>query len=231
MTQKQGFALIAEMDSTRNLLAHGIRTLRTGDFVETTRDPVLTMLSIGVEKLYKLTLGLTALDREGSWPNKQQMKSHGHDLDAMHQAVLEELQTRSADKSEYVRTLLADIEADFVIPPLIAALSRYGRGGRFHYLDLLGDAPDKWDSPIGYWQRVEQAAMQEPHLIAALNDAMGAPADSELWTRAHGGTQDRIASALEGLWETIAVCGSNNMLGPAGKLFGSALHPRSVDYW
>lgn len=64
LDRQQGFALISEMTSTRNLLAYGIRVIRTGAFIETTRDPILTMLSIGVEKLYKLTLGLIALERE-----------------------------------------------------------------------------------------------------------------------------------------------------------------------
>lgn len=36
--QKQTLALIEEMTSTRNLLAYGVRVVRTGAFVSTTRD-------------------------------------------------------------------------------------------------------------------------------------------------------------------------------------------------
>lgn len=66
LDRQQGFALLSEITSTRNLLADGIRVIRTGAFIDTTRDPILTMLSIGVEKLYKLTLGLIVLDRDHS---------------------------------------------------------------------------------------------------------------------------------------------------------------------
>lgn len=65
------------MTSTRNLLAYGIRVIRTGAFIDTTRDPILTMLSIGVEKLYKLTLGLIALDCDHKWPTKTEMQKQG----------------------------------------------------------------------------------------------------------------------------------------------------------
>ena len=37
--QKQTLELIEEMTSTRNLLAYGVRVVRTGAFVSTTRDP------------------------------------------------------------------------------------------------------------------------------------------------------------------------------------------------
>ena len=93
LDRQQGFALIAEMTSTRNLLAYGIRVIRTGAFIETTRDPILTMLSIGVEKLYKLTLGLIALDCDHKWPNAAAMKAWGHKLVSMHQAIMDELRT------------------------------------------------------------------------------------------------------------------------------------------
>ena len=55
LSQSQALALIAETTSARNLLGYGIRALRQSEFLETTIDPVMTMLSIGVEKLQKMT--------------------------------------------------------------------------------------------------------------------------------------------------------------------------------
>lgn len=100
LDRQQGFALLAEMTSTRNLLAYGIRVVRTGAFIDTTRDPILTMLSIGVEKLYKLALGLIALDRDHRWPTKSEMQKQGHKLVPMHAAVMTELQLRTANKKD-----------------------------------------------------------------------------------------------------------------------------------
>lgn len=77
LDRERGLALIAEMTSARNLLAYGLRVIRADTLTENDRDPILTMLAIGVEKLYKLTLGLAALDREGSWPDAAKAKAWG----------------------------------------------------------------------------------------------------------------------------------------------------------
>lgn len=228
LNRDQGFALLSEMSSTRNLLAYGIRTVRTAAFVETTRDPIFTMLSIGVEKLYKLTLGLVDLDRDGRWPSKPQMKSRGHNLIEMHFAVFEELRARTAEKSEYVRDLLSAVEGDFVVKPLIAALGRYGQSGRFYYLDLLGDAPQDWESPEGHWQQIEDAVMLEPEIKALFNEAMKSAPNNELWDSLHRSINERIALAIERLWEMIAVSARNHALGEAGTQFGFEVHPNAV---
>ncbi|WP_193215606.1 hypothetical protein [Brevibacterium sp. Marseille-P9724] len=44
------------MIATWNLLAYGIQAIRTGACIDTPRDLILTMSSIGMETLYKLTL-------------------------------------------------------------------------------------------------------------------------------------------------------------------------------
>ena len=51
LTMQQSLNLEQESDSAKHLLSYGVRTLRTAAFIETTRDPIMTMLSIGVEKL------------------------------------------------------------------------------------------------------------------------------------------------------------------------------------
>lgn len=186
------------------------------------------MLSIGVEKLYKLTLGLASLDRDGEWPSKAQMKTRGHKLEDMHTAVLDELRARTTDKSEYVRNLLASVENDQVVYPLVMALGRYGQSGRFYYLDLLGDAPQEWDSPEGYWQQIEAAVVLEPEIAAAFSAAIEAVSNNELWDQLHDAIHERIASAIERLWEMIAVCGRNHALGQTGTDFGFEVHPNSV---
>lgn len=228
LSRDQTFALISEMNSTRNLLAYGIRAVRTAAFVETTRDPIFTMLSIGVEKLYKLTLGFVDLDRDGKWPSKAQMKTHGHNLIEMHVAVFDELRDRTADKSEYVRGLLSTVQDDLVIKPLITALGRYGQSGRFYYLDLLGEAPQEWESPEGYWQQIEDAVMLEPEINALFNEAMKSVSNNELWDSLHRSINERIALAIERLWEMIAVSGRNHALGEAGTQFGFEVHPNAV---
>lgn len=228
LDREQSFALLAEMTSTRNLLAYGVRVIRTAAFIETTRDPIFTMLSIGVEKLYKLTLGLAALDRDGKWPTKAEMMVSGHKLGEMHPIVFAELRARTANKSEYVRGLLAQVEADPVIPPTIAALDAYGRSGRFYHLDLLGDAPQSWESPDAYWQKIETAALADPGVGAAYAAAMAEISNGALWDVFLAALNGRIAASIEALWLMIAVCGRNHALGETGGVFGFEVHAGAV---
>lgn len=104
LDRQQAFALLAEMTSTRNLLAYGIRVIRTGAFIDTTRDPIQTMLSIGVEKLYTLTLGLIALARDQRWPTKSEMQKQGHKLVPMHAVVERTAITHREQRSVCPRT-------------------------------------------------------------------------------------------------------------------------------
>lgn len=227
LNPQQSDALIAEMTSTRNLLAYGIRVIRTGTFIDTTRDPILTMLSIGVEKLYKLTLGLVALDQNRAWPTKAEMKELGHGLIAMHQRVMAELRARAANNSLYVRELIAEVDNDQVVEPIIEALDHYGRMGRFFYLDQLGDAPQSV-SPTAAWHKVDQAALSDPNVDALFQRAMGNVNDNVVWAEFRSGLNERIATAVERVWVTVAVCGRNHALGETGSAFGFEVHPDMV---
>lgn len=215
------------MTSTKNLLAYGIRVVRTGAFVDTTRDPILTMLSIGMEKLYKLTQGLIALDRDQRWPTKAETKAWSHRLADMHAAVLGELRTRAEDATPYVRQLLDEVETDPVVPPVIAALDMYGRMGRFYFLDRLGDHPQRV-SPIEAWQEIEHAAFDDPEVADLYRVAMTDVADSEAWERATRALHERIAISVERIWTAVAICGRNRVLGETGTTFGFEVHPDAV---
>ena len=227
LDRQQGFALLAEMTSTRNLLAYSLRVIRTGAFIDTTRDPILTMLSIGMEKLYKLTLGLIVLERDHKWPTKSEMQKRGHNLVPMHTVVMNELRARTADKSQYVRELVAEVDNDPVVVPIIEALDLYGRMGRFYYLDQLGDAPQAV-SPDHAWQKIEQFALTDPEVAALYRRAMQNVGDSDAWGKFTCALYERIAMAVERIWVAIAVCGRNHVLGDTGVVFGFEVHPDSV---
>lgn len=226
LDRDKAFALLAEMTATRNLLACGIYTLRSAPFIDTTRDPIMTMLSIGLEKLYKVTLGLIALDRDHVWPSQAQMKARSHDLAKMHQEVMDAMWASSEGRS-YPRTVLEEARDDVVLIPLIEALSVYGSKGRFYNLDLLGEAAQPV-GPIAMWQEVEDAAFTDPEVLAARRRAFAPAYDNaaydELTRLAHG----RIAAAIERMWLALATCGSHGLLGESGKAFGSEIHPNFV---
>lgn len=227
LDRQQGLALFAEMISTRNLLGYSLRIIRTASFIETTREPILTMLSIGMEKLYKLALGLIILERDHKWPSKSEMKKQGHNLVPMHAAVMNELQARIEGKSHYLRELVTRADNDPVVAPIIEALNLYGRMGRFYYLDQLGDAPQAI-SPETAWQKIEQCALADPKVAVLHRQATQNVGDSQAWDELACALRQRIATAVECIWVSIAVCGQNHVLGETGVVFGFEIHPDAV---
>ena len=225
LDQPGAMAFLAEVTSARNLLAYGVRSTRTAAFTSTTLDPILTMLSIGVEKLYKLTLGVARLDREGAWPCVEEMKRWGHNLVRMHDEVMSELHQRTMDKSPYVRGLVTAVGLDPVIPPLLGALDAYGQMGRFYYLDLLGGQGQAGLRPDEAWDRVTAVARSNSaaeSLETRLID------DNNAWREYRGAINERIAGAIEGIWTTIVTCGRSGVLGDTGTYFGFEIHPHLV---
>ena len=163
LTMQQSLNLEQESDSAKHLFAYGVRTLRTDAFIETTRDPIMTMLSIGVEKILKLSLGLLYVEDNRQWLPLEVLKNeYRHDLIKMESLLREAIQER-ADRAAhryYVDQALTEVENEPVWPPLIAALNRFGKEGRFYYLDVLAENPQREESPQSYWVAAERAAPQ-----------------------------------------------------------------------
>lgn len=219
--------LIAEMTSARNLLAYGVRVVRTGAFLDTTRDPILTMLSVGMEKLYKLTLGLDSLDTDGRWPSTAAMKQLGHGLAPMHDLVMTTIRRRTRDSSPYVQELIAQVEDDLCVMPIIRTLDVYGRMGRFYYLDKLGDTSQAVN-PDAVWDDVEHAARTDPDVSALFDRALADVNDNAIWDALTRALHNRIADSVERTWTMIAVVGRNHALGETGTVFGFEIHPSAV---
>ncbi len=224
----QGFVFIGEITSTRNLLASGLRILREGAFFDTTKDPIFTTLSIGVEKYLKLTLGVISLDEHGGWHTNAEMRAYGHGIAEMWDRVMGEVRSRTADKSEYLPTLVARVDADPVLRPLLDVLDRYGQSGRFFNLDMLGGSPQPELSPDALWDAVEQAAMADPEVVRARDEAMADVNDQAAWDRFDKMLRERIASSLARAWEMLSRVGMNDGFGATGKVLGYDLQADAV---
>ena len=228
LESKQEIALLQEIESARNLLGYGVKAIREGAFLETTRDPILTMLSIGLEKLYKLAVGALVFTDSGAWPVKAIMKGYGHELNELHEALFSVLGEKSQSSTEFVRGLVAAVADAPVVPPLVDALDAYGRMGRFFYLDQLGDSPQTWKGPADAWSEIEAAVLLDPELSEMRDQSFASLADSQLWQSVLDGINEGIATTVELLWDTVAACGKNNLMGRAGVVLGFEVHRSAV---
>lgn len=228
LTNQQGFAFIGEITSTRNLLGYGLKALREGAFFDTTRDPIFTMLSIGVEKHLKLVLGVLSVEDAGRWATKSEMKSYGHGIAEMWDHVMDKVSERTAGKSDYLRGLVAGVDADPVLRPLLEVLDRYGRSGRFYNLDLLGDTPQSELAPDAMFDAVEQAAMADPEVAATYTAAMADVSGQDAWDTFYATLRARIARSVEEAWEMLSRLGMHGVFGELGKFMGADLRADSV---
>jgi hypothetical protein len=228
LTQDQSWALIEEMTSARNLLAYGGESLRSAPFIETTLDPILSLLSIGVEKLQKLLLGVVRLDESGSWPTFDQMRAYRHNLVSMHEATMIAIRGRTSSSSEFVRNQVAGVDADPILPLLIATLDRYAREGRFYNLDRLAERTQRDEKPYAYWSRVERSAINEEPLASQFAAAMADTGNQRRWDEFHASLQGRVADSLDRWWDMICWAGKNHALGKTGRALAFEVERKSV---
>jgi len=220
----QGFDFLRESDSAKNLLAYGIRALRTAAFIETTRDPIMTMLSIGVEKMLKLGLGLRHVENHRVWlPARVLKNEYRHDLVKMESLLREAIRdnfTQATNRS-YVTKALAAVDADPVWLPLLSALNRYGKDGRFYYLDVLAENPQREESPQTFWDVAERIALErEPELNALFREMINDISQSDEFYRR---LNERMADSLQRFWDLVAMAAVQGVLGERGKAWGHDL--------
>lgn len=215
-------SLISEIDSARSLLEYGTRTLGEARApLANIQDPILTTLSIGLEKLYKLTLGLVELDTNEQWPSEQTMRGFGHELGRMHRRVLDEIRVRSALRP-YVLDHLTAVTADPVIGPMIDVLNDYGMSGRFYYLDLLSDDTVSRPDPRELWMAMEQAVDGEESLNRLFHKA-AASDDATDWEQLLHTRNLRLAESVSRLHELVALSWRHGCLGQTGREFSTAV--------
>lgn len=225
LSRADGFTLIQETTAVHNLLTYGVQLLCAPQPVEETRDPILAMLSIGMEKLYKVTLGLAALDTEGAWIPASKSRGYSHGVKKLHEDVWNEIESRIGISPDHVRNSVSSVNQDVVVPPLVAALDRYGLGGRFYHIDALGGDPQEKKSPVAYWDEVDDAARLDSGVQSAFTAAMANHNGTELWNDYHRIQRERIAWSIRRPWFAISVCAVNGVLGEAGRKIGRDLGP------
>lgn len=217
---EQGFALISEAQSAQNLMRDAVSAIADMREPVIHSDAVFTLGSIGVEKTAKILLGCASVEEAGAWPSMAIMKGWGHDIDGLVDRLLTTASERQADAvaTGYVLTLIDRVQSSASLPSLFATLSRYGRSGRFHYLDILATgARGRFDAPASYWDRLE---------LQVASELGGAPtgdnAEFEAFLRR---VSAAIAHELDVWWFVMHRLGVQGCFGELGKKCGWEIWP------
>lgn len=158
LSMRQGYAILEESASVRNLMRASINAIRTMGYVRLDGDPAFAVGSLGVEKLMKLILGCASIADSGAWPTERKLQRWGHDIEKLYRrvaALVDDGVGRTTAKG-YSAGLADRVAKSDILPLVFATFSRYGKEGRFHHLSILAtDQPGELDEPMEYWERVE----------------------------------------------------------------------------
>lgn len=216
LSDRQALALIQESQSAFNLMRDSVEAIRGLRHPLLHGDGIFTLGSIGVEKTAKILLGCAAVERDGAWPSMKTLLGWGHDIDKLSRSVAETARAciGQATATGYTEAVLRRIEASTLLPLLFATFSRYGRSGRFHYLDILAtDERGDFESPQAHWSRLENHVTQsDPTTFGGpLSDDWG-DLDAQLVHLA-----EVIADELEVWWFAVHLCALQGCFGSLGK--------------
>lgn len=229
LTSASEAALLYETGAVRKLLEYGVGLIRPATSWDASRDPVLAVVAIGVEKTYKLTLGALDLEAAGSWTDKKQMQKAGHGIAATHEKIVAELGRRARTSTQYVHDVLIAVENDSVVGALVEVVDVYARQGRHCYLDLLGGGKQDRFSPQELWVDVCSTAGESPEVMSAMAQDLAEPLRRDLREEAHRYERERIVDALTTLWRSIIITGMNGLLGQHGHVLGAETAPKRSD--
>ncbi|GAA3287720.1 hypothetical protein [Nesterenkonia halobia] len=222
LSTRQGFALIEEAGSVRNLLRDSVEAIRGLRLVDLHGDAVFTLGSIGVEKAMKVVLGCNEVGASGSWPSKKTLKSTwGHDIESLNSFLGYAIECGLARvvHGGYSRELASRIGTSTTLELLFAAFARYGKSGRFHHLDVLAtDEPGTDDPPSDYWERVEY------HVRSTDPELHEVPyGDNRALDECEARLRDCIADELEVWWFCIHRLSVQGCFGELGRKVGEMI--------
>jgi hypothetical protein len=172
----QALALDDETRIAADVITAGVHELRRIDESNDRVFAPMLLLSVGFERLLKLTLVLYELARSGKVPSSKALRQHGgrkgHDLAALTSAVVarggsdEQLLRRPACRDD-----LRFLREDEVLTYAVATLAEFGTTSRYYHLDTLLDSAgsdtaltglERLD-PLAAWGALEQALVARHH--------------------------------------------------------------------
>lgn len=155
-----------------SLLDHAEHLLGEFRFANRSLEPLLTVWSIGAEKLLKMTTGMIHTEMTGSWPTVHEIcGEYGHDSAALDRRCRDLIRQRMplATHPPVIDAALRAVDGEELIDDLLQMLTRYAKSGRFYNLDHLASSPQFEASPTELWEEVQlKVQRRDPSISAAV---------------------------------------------------------------
>ena len=145
--------LLDELITSRELLKSGFGHLQEIDMGNTFYHLPHQLLASGFERLMKCYIAVVRKGRDGTYPDQAAMKSLGHDLENLLDAIC--TNHYSGTNRPLVRKDLAFIRTDPVLNDCVRILSLFGKMGRYYNLDVVAGADHGAIDPKGKWEALE----------------------------------------------------------------------------
>lgn len=200
---------IAEATSS---LAAGITLIASEGWSPAAGQSSLQLVSSGVERLAKLTIGLMVEAEEGAFPNQKTLKGYGHHVEKLLRALAARIRTQATREGRgYVLGLLDALEADPYWPDLIKALdlAAAAKGGRYVHLSALGGTQLEGAGVQEIWQGLDDRAAVE---LGVLGELSG-PASRAVLMR----VRRRILLPLVRWWSLVVRVWQHGLAGPVAR--------------
>ena len=149
--------LLDELTTSRELLRSGFGHLQEIDMGNTFYHLPHQLMASGFERLMKCYIAVVQKGRNGAYPDRAAMKSLGHDLESLLDAICTKYY--GGTQRPLLRQDLAFIGTDPVLKDCVRILSLFGKMGRYYNLDVVAGASHGPIDPKGEWEALESQVM------------------------------------------------------------------------
>ena len=141
---KNVILIMKEAGLSASSIEQGLTALRRANFVQKwIYYQAFFLLTIGIERLLKLTIITIHRVEENKLPDNGLLKSYGHDIEKLFESVSKHL----SPKSKF-------LDSDVLYKQILSFLSQYASKSRYYNLDSLSGI-GKTTDPLHQWQSIQ----------------------------------------------------------------------------
>lgn len=208
--------LVAAIEDATGYLTAGISMIAAPGWRAPAAQPALSNISIGVEKLAKVTIGQMLETDTGAFPGGKGLKRFGHRIDELTSVLGDMVETRASRLGKaYVLDLKHTLNADPYWPILIEALdiAADAERGRYVHEVRLGGGTPKGPSVQEVWARLDEMAVAD---LGVLADLSGSGSGEALVRVRH-----RAVMPVVQWWNLMVRTWQHGVAGPRARTFSS----------